>query len=343
MPSRAQTLADQLLDLQVEFVIAELTGARFAEAVSRDVDELLQLAATRTVAEAVDGEQLKATARRLGEALSASELLADGVVAAAEAIYDLPAGQLLGEVIDRDAVEALVGALLTMSRLHDRAMDRMADSPLAGAVASHFVTKIVGDFLQQNRQLAEKVPGVSSLFSIGLGAANKVRSATVDQLLGDAAGKSGQFAMRRTNGALRDLIKDAPLAGAAMEFWDMHAEEPISQLRAYLSAAELSEMATLIGEMLMTAGGTEYAGDVLDACIDAFLERHGSDDVASLLAGLGIERDDLVDVVLRHATPLIESAHARGELDALIRVRLAPFYASPRVRALLDDAAPPQQ
>jgi hypothetical protein len=342
VPKRAKDLAGQLLDLQVEFVIAELSGPRFAEVVARDVDDLFRIASTLTMTDVIDVPGLKASARRLGEALSNSDFVADVAVATADAIYEMPASSahLLGEVVDREAVEALIGAVLAMSRMHDRAMDRMAESPIVAAVAGQFVTKIVGDFLQQNRQMAERVPGVSSLFSIGLGAASKVRSATVDQFLGDAAGKSGQFAIRRTNGAIRDLIRDAPLTGAAIEVWDMHASEPISELRAYLSSEELRELVTLIRDIVMTAGGTEFAGDVLDACIDSFIETHASDDIASLLTGLGIERDELVSEIVRHGTPIIAAAYARGELDTLIRARLEPFYAAPQVQALLDDAAP---
>jgi hypothetical protein len=342
VPSRGKVLADRLLDLHVEFVVAALTGPGFADSVARDVDDFLRFAATRTVAEVVDAPQLKVTARRLAEVLSGSALVADLTLRTADAVYEMPASSehLLGEVVDRDAVEALVGAVLAMTRPRDRAMDRMAESPLVGAVAARFLTTIAGDFLQQNRQLAEKVPGVSSLFSLGLGAASKVRSATIDQLLGDATGKGGQFAVRRTNAAIRDLIREAPLRGAVMEVWDMHAHEPISELRAYLTEAELRELVTLIRDIVMTSGATDFAGDVLDACIDAFIETHGSDDIASLLSGLGVERDDLVSVLVRHGTPILEAAHASGELDALIRARLEPFYASPHVRALLDGGTP---
>ncbi len=344
MPDNPTTLADQLLDLQVEWVIGELTGPRFAEVVARDVDDLLRIARDVTVDDLVDRDALKTSLRRLADALVGSTLVGDAVVSTAEAVYELPASaqHLLGDVVDRESVEALIDAVLAMNRLHDRAMERMAESPQAGAIAGRFVTKLVGDVLAQNRQLAEKVPGVSSLFSIGLGAANKVRSATIDQFLGDATGKGGQFAVRRTNSALRDMIRDAAFKGAAMEFWDLHADEPISELREYLSGAELRDVVALVHELVTSVGGTEFAGEALDACVDAVLDAHAGQDVATLMDSLGIAREDVVDAVVTHGTTLLAAAHERGELEKLARARLAPFFALPEVRALLGGpgAAP---
>jgi hypothetical protein len=332
-------IANQLLDAQVEFVLAEFSGKRLTQVIKRDVTDLLALAEQLTVADVVDPDQVKGAARRLVERVGGSELLEDLVSALSDAIYDLSASEdyNLGEVVERDPVEALVAKVLSMHTLQDRALDRMAESPLVAAVATRFVTKIVGDFLQQNRQMAERLPGAKSLISFGMGAASKVRSATVDQFLGDAAGKSTQFAIRRTNSAMRDLVREAPLQGAAMEIWDLHADEPISDLRGYLSKAELRELAVLVHEIVSSARSTEYTGHLVDECVDVFFERYGDRDLASLLPELGISRDDVLDDALRFVPPLIEAAKQTGRLDALIRARLEPFFASKQVLAILES------
>lgn len=345
MSPRADDLATRLLDAQVEFVLAELTGERFAEVVARDVDDVLAVASTLIVAEVVDAEQVKATARRLVERIGGSPVVEDLVGAIADALYDLTASEEydLGAVIAREPVEALVVKVLSMHTLHDRALERLTESPLVATVASKFVTKIVSDFMQQNRARAEKVPGMSSLLSLGAGAASKVKGATdkhLDQLLGDAVGKGAQYGLRRTNNAIRELIRDAPLQGAAMEVWDLHADEPISGLREYLTQQDLRELAVLVHEIVVTARSTEYTGRLIDECIDVFFARYGARDVASLLAELGITRDDLVDDLRTFAPPIIEAAKADGVLAGHIRRRLEPFFASPEVAAILSRPSP---
>jgi hypothetical protein len=334
--------ADRLLDAQVEFVLGELTGKRLTQVIARDVDDLLDLAAHLTAGDVLDADVVKQVLRRIVERVGGSTLLQDIVTALSDAIYDLSASEnyRLGEVVDREPVEALVVKVLQMQTLHDRALDRMAESPLVASVATRFVTKIVSDFLQQNRQMAERLPGAKSLISLGMGAASKVRSATVDQFLGDAAGKSTQFAIRRTNSALRDLIRDAPLQGAAMEIWDLHADEPISDLREYLSKQELRELVVLVLELVTSARSGDYAGELVDECVDVFFAEYGARDLASLLPELGITRDDLVDDLREVLPPLIEAARADGRLDALVRARLKPFFASKQVQAILSGDAP---
>jgi hypothetical protein len=338
----SKVLADRLLTAQVEFVIGELTGKRLAQIVARDVDDVLKIAAKLTVADVVDPDVVKGALRRLVEQVGGSTLLEEVVTTLSDAIYDLSASENynLGEVVERDPVEALIVKVLSMHTLHDRALERMAESPLVATVATRFVTKIVGDFLQQNRQMAERLPGAKSLISFGVGAASKVRSATVDQFLGDAAGKSTQFAIKRTNSALKDLIHDAPLQGAAMEIWDLHADAPVSDLREYLSKQELRDVVVLVHELVTSARSSDYVGELVDECVDVIFEQYGARDVASLLPELGISRDDIVRDLGELLPPVIEAAKADGRLEALVRARLKPFFASKQVLAILAGDEP---
>lgn len=162
-----------------------------------------------------------------------------------------------------------------------------------------------------------------------------MRSSTVDQILGDAAGKGAQYALRRTSSSIRELIHDAPLHDAALEVWDLHGDEPISGLRDYLTEQDLRELVLIIHRIVTTARSTEYAGQVLDAGIDVFFAAYGAHDVATVLTELGIRRDDLVEDIRAFAPSVIEAAKADGVLATQIRKRLEPFFHSPSVAALL--------
>src|SRR5438270_6075277 len=159
----ARELADRLLERQVSFVLDELSGDRLAAVIARDADDVLAVAATLRIADIVDADRVKAVGRRLVVELGGSQVVEDLATALSDGIYDMSASDeyLLGDVVDRDAVVALVQHALTLRTLSDRALDRLTESPLVATIASKFVTKIVGDFLQQNRARAEKLPGMS--------------------------------------------------------------------------------------------------------------------------------------------------------------------------------------
>jgi hypothetical protein len=327
-------VAHRLLDAQVEWVLAELTGKRLAKVIARDVDDLLALGDDIRLDALVDAEQAKASLRRIVEKAGGAPLGDALVTAFADAVYDLPAADdhLLGDVVARQHVETLVDRLLAMRTLHERAMERMTQSPLVSTVAARFVGSIVNDFVAQNRQLAEKVPGAKSLFSLGASAANRVKN---DGIIADAADRGTQMAIRRTNGALREVMADAPLKEAALELWDLHAGEPVGELRRYLSRDELRELVALAAAAATDARTSEYAGAALDACVDAVFERYGDWSVTAVLGEAGVTRDDLVDELERLVPPAVEAAKEDGRLAELVRARLAPFFASKKVKDIL--------
>src|SRR3954465_4588356 len=262
-------IAERLLDAQGDWVLVELSGKRLEKVIARDVDDALTVAENVRLADVLDPAQAKATVRRVVELAGSGPLVEDFVTALADALYDLGAAEdhQLGEVVAREPVEALIEKVLSMQRLQDRAMEQMAQSPLVSTVAAKFVGAIINDFVAQNRQLAEKLPGAKSLFSLGTRPRNRVRNVSI---IGDAAERGTQMAIRRTNSAMKDLIKDAPLKGAALEIWDLHAEEPVSELRKYMSRQDLRELALIVHEILVSARSTAYVSAALDECVDVF-------------------------------------------------------------------------
>jgi hypothetical protein len=136
---------------------------------------------------------------------------------------------------------------------------------------------------------------------------------------------------------MREVMRDAPLLEAALEVWDLHAEEPISELRGYLTQDDLVELARLIHGIVATARTSEYVGAALDECVDTFFARYGEWSVAALLPELGIGRDDVVERLQALVPPAVEAAKEDGRLAELVRVRLEPFFASDAVRAILGE------
>ncbi len=340
--SDSTALAQALLDAQVDYVIAELTGRELAATITRDVDDVLAIAASMTLAAVVDVDAVKAAAHRFVDVIGGSSMLADLRPEMADAVYRSMAGneQLLGDVVRREHVEALVTTLLGMHRLQERALERMSESPVVAAIASTYVTKIIGEFVQQNRERAEKVPGVSSLFSIGLGAASRMKGAA-DGLLGDAQLRSTQFAMRQTSNAAREILRDAPVHEAAMQLWDLHADEPITELCKYLTADDLRELTTVVGHLITSARNHDAVGRLIDDGVEVFFARYGATDLATLLAELGLTRDVLIEQIARFAPPVIDAAKADGRLDAFVRARLEPFFSAASTQALLAGEARP--
>ncbi|WP_039797330.1 hypothetical protein [Nocardia araoensis] len=339
--SEPREIAERLLDAQVAFLLAEVTGERFAEVVARDTEAVLAVADTLVFRDVVEIDQAKQTVRTVVELIGGSPVFADMVGVFADSIYDHIAANhdyKLGDVVEREPVEALLEKIFGMHQAQERILDRLTESPLVATVASKFVDKLINDFMQANRERAEKIPGVSSLMSLGQSAANRAKKVADGTFVGDLAGKGALFALKRTNNAIREMLRDAPVHAAAMEFWDLHADEPVSGLREYLSQKDLNELVLLCYEIAVTTREKEYFGLLLDECVEVFFTKYGDFTLAAMLPELGLTGDDIVEEILRYGPAVIEGAKREGVLAGLIRERLAPFYASDEVLGILGGS-----
>lgn len=339
--SEPREIAERLLDAQVEFLLAEVSGERFTEVVVRDVESVIGVADTLVFRDIVGIDQAKETVRTVIDLIGGSPVIADMVGVFADSIYDHIADNndyTLGQVVDREPVEALLEKIFGMHQAQERILERLTESPLVATVASKFVDKLISDFMEANRQIAGKIPGVSSLISMGQSAAKTAKKATESTFIGDMAGKGAVFALKRTNNAIREMLRDAPVHDAAMEFWDLHADEPVSGLRDYLTQKDLNELVLLCYEIAVTTREKEYFGLLVDECVDVFFTKYGDYTLAAMLPELGLSGDDIAKEILRYGPAVIEGAKRNGVLGKLIRERLEPFYTSDVVLGILGEA-----
>jgi hypothetical protein len=152
------------------------------------------------------------------------------------------------------------------------------------------------------------------------------------------AGRGTLYALRRVTNAIRETLREAPVHGAAMEFWDLHAGEPVSGLRDYLSQADLRELALIAHRVVVTTRNKEYVGLLLDEAVDVFFVKYGNHTLAGLLPELDVTPDDIAAEILRYGPAVLAAAKRNGVLAKLIRERLEPFYTSDQVLGILGGS-----
>ncbi|MCW2847665.1 MAG: hypothetical protein JWR90_1639, partial [Marmoricola sp.] len=168
------SVAQRLLDAQVAHHLDRLAGAHLEPTVSRLADGVFAAAGEHQLADLVDRDAIKAiVARGLGTVPN-SAAVSGFVELATTILYDGPAEPYpLSDLVDRERVEVLLDELLALKPVLERALDRLTESPLVSTIASRFMGRIVGEVLQANKAVADKVPGLGSLMSFGTNAASK--------------------------------------------------------------------------------------------------------------------------------------------------------------------------
>lgn len=333
--------AQQLLDAQVAWLLGQLDAETIAATVEADIDALLTIGTQVTTADLVSPALAKEVLHLLLERLPASATASTLVELVARTAYAGPAEAFtIDDVVDRDQLEALLDEVLQRADLVGAVLDRVAESPLAAGLAASLVSRLVGDMLATNRAVADKIPGLGSLVSLGgsvAGAAGSIAGKQLEALMGDTAGKGATIAMRRLNRIVVETMKDPAAKAAALQVFDLYADEPVGQLHRTGTEEDLVRVAGLVQDIAISGGTAAPVLAFVDALVDGFFTVYGEHPAATLVTDLGLEPADLVGVARAGLPPLLAAAVATGEVERLLRARLEPFYASAEVAAILGD------
>lgn len=335
----AASLADQLLDAQVRFHLDRLSGDDLAATVSGLAEQLLDASAGHQLEDLVDREAIKDIVGRALATVPGSAAIGGILDMATSVAYDGPDEPYpIGDLVDRERVEALVDGVLALNPVLERALERLTASPLVGTVASRFMGRIVGEVLQANRAVTDKVPGLGSLMSFGTSAASKVMGAADKQfegLIGDTMGKGGTFAVRRLNKIVIETLRDPTTREAVLQVWDLVAEQRVVGLSEVVERDDISGVVDAAHDLAIGAAASDPVAHLGAVVVDAFFDQFGGYTPTELLDELDLSREDLVADLVRIAPGAVGALRESGDLERILRAQLEPFYSSDEVRALL--------
>ncbi len=331
------------MDAQVRFHLSRLTGDELPATVARLAEQVLDAAGRHQLADLIDAAALKDVVTRALTVVPGSPAVAGFVELAREVVQVGPAEPFpLSDVVDREQVERLLDEALELTPVLERGLERLTASPLVGAAATRFMGRIVGEALAANQAVADKVPGLGSLMSLGTRAAAGMVGAADKQLdgfLADTAGKGGTLAVRRLNRIIIDTLRDPTTREAVLQVWDLVAAEPLRGLGDEATTEQASGVVDATRDLVVSTLADPHVVAVGHAVVDGFFASFGGYTPNELLVELELDRADLVADLVRFAPGVVGALVESGDMERLLRAELSPFYASDEVARLLaaDD------
>lgn len=341
-PSQVDPVAQRLLDAQVAHHLARLTDDRLATTVPALVDDLLRLGGSRQLEDLIDRAAVTEVVVAALRSVPSSAAVSGIVELTVTLLLEGPAEPYpLGDLAERPQVEALVDSLLALDPVLERFVDGLAGVPMVGTAASRFMGRVAGEVLRANKAVADRVPGLGSLMSMGTNAASRMVGAAdkqLDGLIGDTMGKGGALAVRRLNRVVVETLRDPVTREAVLQAWDLLAEEDVTGLSDYATRRQIGDVADAVHDLAITGLATDHAGELVAAVVGAFFDRFGGYTPAELLDELDLTRDDLVDDAVALAPSIVAALRESGALEVLLRAQLEPFYASAEVTEILGSS-----
>ena len=332
--------AEQLLDAQVDFAVAQLTGASFKKLVKEEVGEFFKVATTLKLNDMVSVEQIQQTARKYTVEMPISAAIPELMGEIADRIYNHPGhdnnsfSDLVHDREVRDAVEVI----LEMGELRQRLITEIGGSTLTLNLISDMLYRGIRGFVMEGTNMASAIPGASSMMKLGKSMMKKAApdlEKTAEASIKKYISHNTRSIIRHTEKRLEKSIESGEFEKAVMGFWDEFKDQKIGELRRYMTRDELEDLLVTGLEIWQQIRQTRYFNALLDEGIQFFFDKYGDTTLDQLIAEMGVTEKMIIDDAHHYAPHIIKELKKRGILQDTVRRRLAPFWEDPKTLEML--------
>ena len=340
MTDTQQAKADQLMNAQIAWIIAQLDKKTLTKIVREEVDHAFKAAKTLTLNDVVSVDTVKATARRYAIEMEISGAIPELIGEIADRLYNHPGHDKnsFEDLISDQEVAELLDVALEMKALRQRLISEIGGSPLTLNLISDMLYRGIQGFINQGTNMAGSIPGASSLLKLGKSAVSKAAPGlekSAETSIKKYIAHNTRGIIRQSEKRLEKTIESGEFRQAVLEFWDEIKEEKVASLRRYGTREELEDAMVAGLEAWKQFRATRYFGNLLDAGVDFFFQKYGDTSLEKLVKEMGVTRKMVSDEIMHYAPQAIDALNEKGLIEAALRRRLTPFWHADSTLALL--------
>lgn len=336
---KSSPVSDALLEAHIAFLVDQLTGSGFQPFVEEVLDAVLAQAATVKLETVISRKTIKDVARQYALEMEYGGGIPELVGDVARAIHAAPEHQQtqLGQLLSKRRYDELVEHLLSLRSVRERFLKGFVESAIYEQIASDLLYNGIRGYVA-SAEAPGFIPGARSALKLGRAV---VRRATaniedvVEESIKHHIGRSIREVSQRTVQPLIDGEHDAAIRQGAAETWAQARMLRVGSLADELSATDLEELFVTLYECWKDLRKTKYLGALVDVGVDAFFDKYGAIDLAALLDDLSIDHQLMLGEAMRFGPPVLSELAQGGQLQAVLRTALQPFYQSGMIDQVL--------
>ncbi len=331
-----------LLERHVEFELDALTDERIAPYLRSEIDTWFEVAAREPLSAFVTEERcLAAMQRVVVEASippSAGEFVLWMFFVFAQRLED--AEVEVQEVIGKERFLELVHLFAGLHEPRRRFVAELLHHPFYSELISSLVYEALLNYLIEDNLISQNVPGVGSMLKLGRKVASRAvpgLDATVErQLKGFIKGNLPSL-IKTSEQFVEDILTDEQLEEQAANAWAGIRSMRLAELGAGVNREDAEGLGRWGRAYWDELRGSEFLVDMIETLIANVFQEYGDEPLKALLDDFGITPRRVGQELVTLAPPLLKQLREAGYLEALLRRRLTPFYASEVVAEILDS------
>lgn len=341
MTKASTDLADALLEQHVKHELSSLEGAKLRRFLDQELDELFDYASHVTLGRLTSAEQVMGLIRRVvinmeldpGIPELAAEMSTEVLNASIQKTTKL------NQIITREQATGFLEQGLELKQQRERVISEIMTHPVYQELVANLVYQGVVNFLYEDNMITRGVPGIGSMMKFGKRMANKAvpgLDETFERRFKAWLSDSLPGLIARSEEFLHKSLTDDELRDSVMAVWVSLEDHTIEELHEGLGDVQLQEFVVLGYEFWLQFRQTPYFEGCVEAVVTHLFELYGDRPILDLLREVGVNRELIMAEIDGFALPIIDVLREEGYLEALIRRRLTPFYASAAARKLLS-------
>lgn len=332
-PGAAAELADAMLERHVQYELRQFDTPAFMQWFETELAQQYDSLCAIKLNTLVSAKQVKAAIKRNVVDNEIPGGIAEIAGGAATALFRSKAHRdtELKDIVSARQFEELVDKLLELSEQRRHAIEHLVELPIYRDLISGVLYQAILRYIYDENVFSKHVPGVASMLKMGKRMVDK-RAPGFDRALEDNVRSyivnNLAFLLRESREFLEHTLTEEDLKASALALWDSLEHTRIGDFQAGMDSVDLSEFVVLGYEFWLRFRKSAYFKRAYGVVVDYVYRQYGNAPLGELLEDLGIGPQRLVTEVQAFAPDVLDALRQNGQLEGLIRRRLAGFYRS---------------
>ncbi len=324
-----------LLDAHIAFELKQWRGKALSKTLKHEYKAIWGWAEEVTLDQFSSAEKISDIALRFVSEMSLPEGITGVIGTIAKHLIALPVNRetSVADVIDPELFDEGVELIVSLKHLREELIRQSINSPVYATLVSEILYNGIRDYLGSENIFTQKVPGMGKLLKKGGDALNK-RIPNIEERLRGYIEKNMQRTVEQSEKFLINALNDDRIRHLATEIWDMIQESPLS-VADVLGDDEVDEIVKYGFTFWLHLRKTDYLAELIREAIEKVFAEYGEMPLSELLDSVGVSKKLIEKETLIIGPQLVEVLDESGFLEATIRRRFEPFYASKEATAAL--------
>ncbi|UZE96782.1 hypothetical protein [Alkalimarinus alittae] len=328
-----EDIANNLLELHIQHELAALDSATFISWLQDETETVFQWLQTLKLNQLVTQQSINETIHSNVVEREIPGSIAEIAGEAATKLFtsEQHKNTRLNEIITSQEVEAFVDKALELQEQRTEGLNRIIDLPIYTDLISGVLYQAIVNYIYDNNILSKKVPGVSSMLKFGSSMISKtvpkLEGAVEDNVKSYISNNLGLI-ITESKSFLENNMTDEELKTSAMDLWDFVEGKSLGELQTGIDSLDLSEFVVLGYEFWLRFRKSEYFKQSYELIVEYFFDKYGDNTLQVLFDDFMMTPERIKEETERFAPQVLSELKESGQLEGLLRRRLASFYTS---------------